>query len=391
METHPLFRIPRLPEDLVSSENYTNPKRQMFYDTELHPALYYMDSICTLAFFVELILRLICSPSKCLFFKSAFNIIDIFCVVPMTIVLFVQWIKPDIWESSHFYLLISYLSLASVLRVFRLFKLARHYRGFKILHLAVKSSLKELFLLFILISTGMVIFSTLVYYAEFNQDNKFTSIPISFWWSIITMTTVGYGDIVPTSSWGYLVGSACAIAGTLITGLPIPIIASNFNYYYNYSRLLIKMAERKDSSSAWKGQKTINADTCHSSNRRSVSSSRNSRTAHPKASTSRRCSHRASTTLHKSSCRDLKHIPTIHISDTDDMVTVLPGTPLDLLTPTRSDLYSPCDRSTDSALTLSIVDSGMPSERSVKSAASRSVKSAASSRPSRKSKPVLPC
>lgn len=248
METHPVFRVSAPEDELDENANFTNPKRRMFYETDLHPALYYMDSTCTLVFFTELTLRLICSPSKCKFFKSAFNIIDIFCVLPMTIVLLLQWTTPDFWSGSHFYLMISYLSLASVLRVFRLFKLARHYRGFKILHLAVRSSMKELFLLFSLIATGMVIFSTLVYYAEFNEENGFTSIPIGFWWSIITMTTVGYGEIVPTSGWGYVVGSACAIAGTLITGLPIPIIASNFNYYYNYSRLLMKMEERQDRS-----------------------------------------------------------------------------------------------------------------------------------------------
>ena len=64
-------------------------------------------------------------------------------------------------------------------------------RSLKILQLAVKSSLRELLLLFLLITMGMVVFSTLIYFAEFEEDDNFEHIPICFWWSIVTMTTVG--------------------------------------------------------------------------------------------------------------------------------------------------------------------------------------------------------
>ena len=62
--------------------------------------------------------------------------------------------------------------------------------------------MKEIILLMLLIAVGTLIFSTLIYFSEFGQEEDFDNIPIGFWWSIVTMTTVGYGDKTPKSAWG---------------------------------------------------------------------------------------------------------------------------------------------------------------------------------------------
>ena len=66
--------------------------------------------------------------------------------------------------------------------------------------------MKEMVLLMIFVLIGMVIFSTLIFYAEFTRADQFHDIPTGFWWAIVTMTTVGYGDVHPKTPAGYTVG-----------------------------------------------------------------------------------------------------------------------------------------------------------------------------------------
>lgn len=205
-----------------------------------------MDYVCMFVFTIELFFRFFSCPSKIDYWKSIYNIIDVFCVLPMIVISVLDLIDPHFWDDKDFLIVLCYLSVSSVLRVFRLLKMGKHYKGLKILLLAVRSSLRELLLLFLLIFMGMLVFSTLIYFAEFETETmEFGHIPIGFWWSIITMTTVGYGDMYPRSGAGYLIGGMCAIAGMLATGLPIPIIASNFNHYYAYARYRTKLTARK--------------------------------------------------------------------------------------------------------------------------------------------------
>ena len=82
---------------------------------------------------------------------------------------------------------------------------------------------------------AMVIFSSAAYYAEAGEkDSQLKSIPGAFWWAIVTMTTVGYGDVTPVGVWGKLVGALCVIAGVLTIALPVPVVVANFNNFYRH-------------------------------------------------------------------------------------------------------------------------------------------------------------
>lgn len=85
-----------------------------------------------------------------------------------------------------------------------------------------------------------MIFASLVYYAEriqVNPNNDFNSIPLGLWWALVTMTTVGYGDMVPKTYVGMFVGALCALAGVLTIALPVPVIVSNFAMYYSHTQV----------------------------------------------------------------------------------------------------------------------------------------------------------
>ncbi|XP_065061210.1 shaker-related potassium channel tsha2-like isoform X2 [Rhopilema esculentum] len=185
-----------------------------------------VEMFCIVWFTLEYCVRLLSCPEKFKFLYQPLNVIDLVAIMPFYITLALNSVDTNVGS-------LSILRILRLVRVFRIFKLSRYSRGLKILGYTFKASLQELGLLAFFLLVGIVLFSSAAYYCEESvKDTKFKSIPHTFWWAIVTMTTVGYGDMAPETLGGKLVGSFCVLLGVLAIAFPVPVIVNNFTYYY---------------------------------------------------------------------------------------------------------------------------------------------------------------
>ncbi|XP_038078806.1 potassium voltage-gated channel subfamily A member 2-like [Patiria miniata] len=196
-----------------------------------------IETVCIIWFTTEFILRFLSSPSKMVFLKNIMNLIDVIAILPYFIQVGTIVAQSSTDRNSQA-MSLAILRVIRLVRVFRIFKLSRHSKGLQILGRTLKASMRELGLLIFFLCIGVVLFSSAVYFADADSiDEKgrpiFKSIPDAFWWAVVTMTTVGYGDMKPQSTGAKIVGSLCAVTGVLTIALPVPVIVSNFNYFYH--------------------------------------------------------------------------------------------------------------------------------------------------------------
>ncbi|MFT7814820.1 potassium voltage-gated channel subfamily A member 7-like [Arapaima gigas] len=234
LETLPEFRTEKelTEEYLYQADPHNNSTvnapaaSSPFYDP-----FFIVETICICWFSFELLMRFTCCPSKMQFFKDFMNVIDFTAILPYFVTLGTELAKTKGGTPA---MSLAIVRVIRLVRVFRIFKLSRHSKGLQILGQTLRASMRELGLLIFFLFIGVILFSSAIYFAEAdNKDTAFVSIPYAFWWAVVTMTTVGYGDMYPETVWGKLVGSMCAIAGVLTISLPVPVIVSNFSYFYH--------------------------------------------------------------------------------------------------------------------------------------------------------------
>ncbi len=195
-----------------------------------------LEFICGVWFTLEFLLRIIFCPDKQALAKSWSTWIDFLAITPFYLKLVI---------SNHE----NAINALLVIRLLRLFRFFRLIYGLQVLSHTLKASSYELALLLTMLLIPVILFSSIVYFIEdhFDRGNtKFRSIPHSFWWSLITITTVGYGDMHPVTWLGKIVGSMCAICGVLIVALPVSIIGSNFSLFYTHAQARLKLPKKKN-------------------------------------------------------------------------------------------------------------------------------------------------
>ena len=184
-----------------------------------------LDLICYCWFLIEFLCRLLSSPSKRQFILSFLNCIDLVVILPFFFTHFIH--AQGITSLS------SLLGVSKLLRLARIIKLSKYSRGLKALGSTLCASFRELKMMIMFLIMVVIVSSSLVYLAEMKHPQALIKTVLDgFWWSLTTITTVGYGDYYPITGEGKLVGFLCTILGALAFSLPVIVFAANFRTCY---------------------------------------------------------------------------------------------------------------------------------------------------------------
>ena len=173
-----------------------------------------MEWAFTILFTIEYILRLICIKKPWLYVFSFLGLIDLLSIIPGYLSLF--------YAGAHSLLVLRALRL---LRIFRIFKLTHFLSEMEFLGVAVKGSLKKISIFMLIVLMLVIIMGSIMYLVE-GGKNGFNSIADSIYWAIVTITTVGYGDISPSTDLGKFVASVIMLMGYAIIAVPTGIVTT---------------------------------------------------------------------------------------------------------------------------------------------------------------------
>ncbi|WP_201595323.1 ion transporter [Psychrobacter fulvigenes] len=175
---------------------------------------YYAEWFFTILFTFEYLLRLFSAPNRLRYAFSFFGVVDLLSILPSYLSLFFGGVQ---------YLLV--IRILRILRVFRVLKLKAYMQQAGFLASALRTSQQKITVFFLSLVLLVTIFGSIIYVVE-GPENGFTSIPVSIYWAVVTMTTVGYGDMSPKTPLGQAIATMVMITGYSIIAVPTGIFTS---------------------------------------------------------------------------------------------------------------------------------------------------------------------
>lgn len=187
-----------------------------------------IEEVCIVWFTVEFVLRLYATGKRVTFMMNILNLIDLVAILPF----YIKLLPIDSSSDN-----LTVLRVIRLVKVFRIFRFGRYSTGLRLLLFTLQQSRGELSIMLMFLTMGVVLFGSALFFAEgaeecLDPNACFESIPHSMWWAIITVTTVGYGDMTPRTGVGRFIASIAVICGVIMLGLPISVLSSNFNEKY---------------------------------------------------------------------------------------------------------------------------------------------------------------
>ncbi|MDF2153852.1 ion transporter [Vibrio sp. CAU 1672] len=182
----------------------------------------------TALFTIEYLVRLYCSPKPLAYAKSFYGIVDLLAILPTYLVL--------IFPSATF---MGVIRALRVMRIFRILKLVRYLQESNVLLRSLLMSRRKIIIFFSTVAILVTIFGSLIFVIE-GPDNGFTSIPKSIYWAIVTITTVGYGDLVPQTNLGKAIAALTMLLGYSIIAVPTGIFTAELHQEMQSHKVLVK-------------------------------------------------------------------------------------------------------------------------------------------------------
>ena len=170
--------------------------------------------VITVVFTIEYILRLLCVGQPARYARSFFGVIDLLAILPTYISFFIPGAQA-----------LAVVRVLRILRVFRVLKLVQYVQEASVLRQALANSGRKILVFVFVVFTIVIIVGALMYLVE-GEAAGFTSIPISVYWAVVTLTTVGYGDIAPITALGQFLSALLMIMGYGIIAVPTGIVTT---------------------------------------------------------------------------------------------------------------------------------------------------------------------
>nr|KAG5704694.1 hypothetical protein BaRGS_025336 [Batillaria attramentaria] len=191
-------------------------------------------------FTLDFVLRILVTRERGMFARQVLNWVEFLILVAEWLgVIFMYHTSTVLSRVGEICRIVSYF------RVFRFYRLSWKSDELRLLKLCLQNCQKELLMLILLAVVASAGFAILIYVMEIDEKNTISDLPTALWWAIITLTSVGYGDVIPSTHQGRFVSGACAMTGMLLVALPVAVIATSFGEYHAVYREMRALIERQ--------------------------------------------------------------------------------------------------------------------------------------------------